>query len=342
MSACFQRLDGKPIDADVVYRYRLIDSIVDGNAKNLRVHVSPPNAEQTTYEMVWPDGSREEIVGREAMLELIKDERSSRGSRPSRNEPIRQVMRAGHKGAGPPGRAALSGQAPRAVLRARRTPRRADRPDRRGARHPLRLPAPLDDRAPDQAHIRERFETGLRRPAGDRPAEDARPGLRLPAHLRGRARCARTAASASSTSSSGAASVSSHHPALTRAGRPRTSSSSTSSTTPSSASTSTSTPSTARTTWTRSPSTSIPDEWTRAGRGRRAARYHAGETTAERPEAFVLFERGAIEAAHRSRRGPHRSSGAKSGNSRRSPSATPTYAAEHRDAGHVRTVRRRS
>jgi very-short-patch-repair endonuclease len=36
MSACFQRLDGRPIDADVVYRYRLIDSIVDGNAKNLR------------------------------------------------------------------------------------------------------------------------------------------------------------------------------------------------------------------------------------------------------------------------------------------------------------------
>ena len=30
MSACFQRLDGKPIDADVVYRYRLIDSIADG------------------------------------------------------------------------------------------------------------------------------------------------------------------------------------------------------------------------------------------------------------------------------------------------------------------------
>lgn len=38
MSACFQRLDGHPIDADVVYRYRLIDSIADGNAKNLRVH----------------------------------------------------------------------------------------------------------------------------------------------------------------------------------------------------------------------------------------------------------------------------------------------------------------
>jgi hypothetical protein len=35
MSACFQRLDGKPIDAYVVYRYRLIDSIADGNAKML-------------------------------------------------------------------------------------------------------------------------------------------------------------------------------------------------------------------------------------------------------------------------------------------------------------------
>jgi hypothetical protein len=42
MSACFQRLDGKPIDADVVYRYRLIDSIADGNAKNLRVHRFSP------------------------------------------------------------------------------------------------------------------------------------------------------------------------------------------------------------------------------------------------------------------------------------------------------------
>jgi hypothetical protein len=42
MSACFQRLDGKPVDADVVYRYRLIDSIADGNAKNLRVDASHP------------------------------------------------------------------------------------------------------------------------------------------------------------------------------------------------------------------------------------------------------------------------------------------------------------
>ena len=28
----------------------------------------PPNVEQTTYEMVWPDGRREEIVGRTAIL----------------------------------------------------------------------------------------------------------------------------------------------------------------------------------------------------------------------------------------------------------------------------------
>ena len=57
MSACFQRLDGKPIDADVVYRYRLIDSIADGNAKNLRVHRFAPESEETTYEIVWPDGA---------------------------------------------------------------------------------------------------------------------------------------------------------------------------------------------------------------------------------------------------------------------------------------------
>ena len=43
MSACFQRMDGKPIEADVVYRYRLIDSIADGNAKNLRVQRFAPH-----------------------------------------------------------------------------------------------------------------------------------------------------------------------------------------------------------------------------------------------------------------------------------------------------------
>jgi superfamily II DNA or RNA helicase len=94
MSACFQRLDGKPIDADVVYRYRLIDSIADGNAKNLRVQRFAPLAEQTTYEMVWPDGSREEIVGREAILELVKDEKKLAYFTAKSHAPIRQLMRA--------------------------------------------------------------------------------------------------------------------------------------------------------------------------------------------------------------------------------------------------------
>lgn len=94
MSACFQRLDGKPIDADVVYRYRLIDSIADGNAKNLRLHRFAPQPEQTAYEMVWPDGSREEIVGRDAMLGILQDERKLARITAKSHEPIRQVMRA--------------------------------------------------------------------------------------------------------------------------------------------------------------------------------------------------------------------------------------------------------
>lgn len=93
MSACFQRLDGRPIDADVVYRYRLIDSIADGNAKNLRVHRFAPDVAQTTYEMVWPDDSREEIVGRDALLELLGDERKLARVTAKSTEPIRQVMR---------------------------------------------------------------------------------------------------------------------------------------------------------------------------------------------------------------------------------------------------------
>lgn len=92
MSACFQRLDGKPIDADVVYRYRLIDSIADGNAKNLRVHRFAPEAEETTYEMVWSDGSREEIVGRDALLEIIRDERKLARITAKSDTSIRQVM----------------------------------------------------------------------------------------------------------------------------------------------------------------------------------------------------------------------------------------------------------
>jgi superfamily II DNA or RNA helicase len=94
MSACFQRLDGKPIDADVVYRYRLIDSIVEGNAKNLRVQRFAPEVAQTTYEMVWPDGSRDEIVGRDALMELLGDERKLARITAKSTEPIRQVMRA--------------------------------------------------------------------------------------------------------------------------------------------------------------------------------------------------------------------------------------------------------
>lgn len=94
MSACFQRVDGKPIDADVVYRYRLIDSIADGNAKNLRVHRFAPEVEHTTYEILWPDGSHEEIQGRDALLALIDDERKLARITAKSHEPIRQVMRA--------------------------------------------------------------------------------------------------------------------------------------------------------------------------------------------------------------------------------------------------------
>jgi superfamily II DNA or RNA helicase len=93
MSACFSRLDGKPIDADVVYRYRLIDSIADGHARNLRVRRFAPEAEETTYEMVWPDGSREEIVGREALLALVQDERKLARITAKSDASIRQVMR---------------------------------------------------------------------------------------------------------------------------------------------------------------------------------------------------------------------------------------------------------
>lgn len=93
MSACFQRLDGRPIDAEVVYRYRLIDSIVDGNAKQLRVRRFAPESTLTTYEIVWPDGLREEIVGREALLRIITDERRLARITAKSTEPIRQVMR---------------------------------------------------------------------------------------------------------------------------------------------------------------------------------------------------------------------------------------------------------
>lgn len=93
MSACFKRLDGRLIEADVVYRYLLIDSIADGNAKNLRATRFAPDASETTYEMVWPDGRREEIIGRDALLEVIGDERKLARITAKSEEPIRQLMR---------------------------------------------------------------------------------------------------------------------------------------------------------------------------------------------------------------------------------------------------------
>jgi superfamily II DNA or RNA helicase len=94
MSACLHRLDGRPIDAKVVYRYRLVDSIIDGNAKQLRVRRFAPRAEITQYEIVWPDGSHEQIVGRAALLEVIGDERKLARITAVSIEPIRQVMQA--------------------------------------------------------------------------------------------------------------------------------------------------------------------------------------------------------------------------------------------------------
>jgi superfamily II DNA or RNA helicase/very-short-patch-repair endonuclease len=93
MSACFTRLDGKPIDADVVYRYRLIDSIADGNAKNLRVRRFAPDATLTTYELIHPDGHREELVGRDALLQVLGDERKLARITAKSTEPIHQIMR---------------------------------------------------------------------------------------------------------------------------------------------------------------------------------------------------------------------------------------------------------
>lgn len=93
MSACFRRLDGKPLDADVVYRYRLIDSIADGNAKNIRFRRFEPDAAATEYEIRWPDGRCESIVGRDALLELLDDERQLARITARSAAPIRQIMR---------------------------------------------------------------------------------------------------------------------------------------------------------------------------------------------------------------------------------------------------------
>lgn len=92
MSACFTRLDGRPIDADVVYRYRLVDSVADGAAKNLRVHRFAPETASTVYEAVWPDGRREQVMGRDALLRVLGDERKLARITAQSEAPIRQVM----------------------------------------------------------------------------------------------------------------------------------------------------------------------------------------------------------------------------------------------------------
>lgn len=94
MSACFQRLDGRPIEADVVYRYRLTDAIADGHAKGVRAIRFEPDPLATTYEIVWPSGDREEIVGREALLDAIRDPRKVARITAKSDASIHHVMRA--------------------------------------------------------------------------------------------------------------------------------------------------------------------------------------------------------------------------------------------------------
>lgn len=117
MSACFQRLDGKPIDADVVYRYRLIDSIADGNAKNLRIHRFAPDTAATAYELRHPDGSREQIVGKDALIAALNDDKRIAAITAVSDEPIRQVMRV-VKGCLEQARVALHPIKPRALFAA--------------------------------------------------------------------------------------------------------------------------------------------------------------------------------------------------------------------------------
>ncbi|WP_169944436.1 DEAD/DEAH box helicase family protein [Microbispora sp. H11081] len=92
MSACFSRADGRSVAADVVYRYRLIDSITDGHAKHLRAHRFSPDVEQTEYEIAWPDGIRESIVGKDALLAVLEDERKVARITATSEEPIRRIM----------------------------------------------------------------------------------------------------------------------------------------------------------------------------------------------------------------------------------------------------------
>jgi superfamily II DNA or RNA helicase/very-short-patch-repair endonuclease len=92
MSACFQRLDGRPIEADVVYRYRLIDAIADGSAKNLRIRRFTPDSGSTTYQIAWPDGRTDQLSGKDALLDVIGDERRLARITATSEEPIHRVM----------------------------------------------------------------------------------------------------------------------------------------------------------------------------------------------------------------------------------------------------------
>lgn len=92
MSACFERLDGKPIEADVVYRYRLADSVADGHAKHLRVSRFEPDPEASVYELRHADGTVEEIRGRTAVLEVLSDERKLARLTVKSVGPIRRVL----------------------------------------------------------------------------------------------------------------------------------------------------------------------------------------------------------------------------------------------------------
>lgn len=93
MSACFRRHDGKPIDAEVVYQYRLSDSIADGHAKSVRILRFRPSNQATSYALTLPDGTQKEVVGREALLTLLEhDEQHLSRITATSDEPIRNVM----------------------------------------------------------------------------------------------------------------------------------------------------------------------------------------------------------------------------------------------------------
>ncbi|BFO23171.1 hypothetical protein SHKM778_95590 (plasmid) [Streptomyces sp. KM77-8] len=206
MSACFTRLDGRPIDADVVYRYRLVDSVADGAAKNLRVHRFAPETASTVYEAVWPDGRREQVVGRDALLRVLGDERKLARITAQSEAPIRQVMAVT--------RACLDVQAkllapirPR-VLFAAMGQAHAEQITRIAEEHGIAC-ATLHHSMPASAiaATRRRFESE----AGTSRAScncgcSARATISRPSPSS--CRCGRTAASASSTSSSAAASAS--------------------------------------------------------------------------------------------------------------------------------------